>query len=319
MREIHQHVSLLSFHAGVALCAKKTGHLFFSMLYTLILLLSAQPSFALTQPADVKCVFSPHLQCSNQNTQWLNKQFKHDTRISQSNHQLYISQTTHSYGLSKQTGDIIWQTDTHNEAHYFYPVLDGQSIYLARTDGVLEKRHSLTGALAWSKQLDTGWIYPPAIRANSLITGGQSHQLLTLDSATGNIISNIKTQQELVMPLYQSGQLTLVSSFDRSLTAYQNNNKPRWKLNLDAPVFALTQGNDILIASDMGGHLTAIEPKTGHILWQKKLHANAQFSTILNQNTVLSSNLLGTQYVLDIHTGKHLKKPLNKPNNEEKT
>ncbi len=267
-------------------------------------------SFADTGSVD--CVFSPHLVCSDNNKiLWSDTRFTDARPIAIDKNHLYISQNNSAFSFNIVSGKPIWQISVKADVRYFFPVVDSSInnssyVYLARSDGVLEKRLAKSGKIIWSKLLGKGWVYPPVILKDKIVTGGKDRKIWMLDNQTGNVQTTITLNQELVAPLTLAGNHIIASTFDSQLSAYQlGSHKPVWQTAISAPGFITKiQSDDLIITSDMGGSISAVENKTGKIRWQIKLHNNAQFWNTLHQQKLYSLSESGKLNILDANSGK---------------
>ena len=254
----------------------------------------------------VQCIFSPHLVCSAQgNILWSKIDFDDPTPIVLNSDRVFISQSNSAYSYDARSGKQIWEIQSQNDARYFYPVVTGKHVYLARSDGNLEKRLHQTGELIWSKTLGSGWVYPPVTIDRKVITAGQDRTIWILDEQTGKPQTQITLDQELVTPLIQVAQQFIASTFDGKVSAYTlNRPTANWQTQLYAPVFSYDTDGENLITADMGGTLSAIDLKTGEIKWQQTVHHNALFWNLVQQQTLYSLSASGTLNILDVNSGK---------------
>ena len=283
--------------------------------YACTLLLTLLTVQATASPAEdtsaVNCSFSPHLSCVDARdgkTLWQNARYSDPDKFSLNQTQLYISHSTTSSSYALKTGAQIWQTSSGSSAHYFYPVLADDTIYLARSDGFLEKRRADSGALIWSQKLAEGWVYPPIIQKNRIITGGQDRIIWVLDRQTGQTLERITLDQELVAPLFEVNDLIIGSTFDGWLSAFKvdiagDRLKPVWKAHLDAPAFTYLSNARYFVAADMGGTLHSLDPETGHLRWQQTVHQNALFWNTFYRQSLISLTDSGSLTILDIESG----------------
>jgi len=260
----------------------------------------------------IRCAYTPYLSCTDTQT---GETLWHDSRYSDPDNfvvrqsQLYVSHSTHSSSYDLRTGKQIWQASSDSDAHYFYPVISGENVFLARTDGILEKRQADSGKLIWFRTLANGWIYPPLIQQNKIISGGQNRIIWVLDDETGQTLDSFTLQQELVAPLFQINNGFVASTFDGRLSAYRLNQKtgkaePGWQARLEGPAFSYLSDSRYLVTADMGGKLSSFDPETGHLRWQKSVHRNALFWNVLYQKSLISLTESGSLMILDTESGQ---------------
>jgi outer membrane protein assembly factor BamB len=272
-----------------------------------IIYLSASAAFA----DSVDCAYTPHLSCRDAQTSvvlWENPSYSDPDKFAVGDTHLYISKNTTSTSIDVSTGTPQWQVETGSDASYFYPTLSGNAIYLARTDGIVEKRSANSGTLIWSRRLADGWVYPPIVQQNKVITGGQDRIIWVLDASSGEIRNQITLDQELVAPLFEVAGLVIASTFDSRLNAFQidshsSNVQTLWTTQLGAPAFSYLNESQNLITADMGGNLSSIDPATGAIRWQQSVHQNALFWNTFDHQTLFSLTESGSLKILDADTG----------------
>jgi len=286
-----------------------------SILFSLIALQATALTTTTENP--VHCAFTPHLSCTDVQSGtplWNNSHYSDPDNFSSTQSQLFISHSTTSSSYDLYSGQQIWQISSQSDTHYFYPILSGNSVYLARSDGVLEKRQADSGHLIWSRNLSDGWVYPPLIQHDLIITGGQNRTIWVLNEQTGKTLDSLALSQELVAPLFQQNEQFIGSTFDGKLSAFHfdrqsGKTEATWQVQLDAPAFSYVADSEHFIAADMGGTLSSLIPESGQIRWQYTAHQNALFWNTLYRGNLLSLGESGSLSILDINTGepqKHL-------------
>lgn len=280
-----------------------------SIMLGMSLLTIGMMGYATTQ--NTQCQFSPHLKCSDINgvELWAKPGLSNAGKLIIDAKRIYLNQNNQVFSFDRTNGKAIWKVSSGSKALYFFPILNQQAIYLARSDGKLEKRHADNGKLQWSKQTSRGWIYPPVIIHDKLITGGQDRTILVIDSETAKIETRTPLNQELVMPLTSSHELIFASTFDRTISAYELKGTTNsqivtvWESDVTSPVFDIQAGQNTLIAADMGGVISSIDPMTGQLNWRQPVHSNARYWNVLHQHTIYSLSESGLLSSLDISSG----------------
>ena len=279
---------------------------------TVLFTLFTMPATATYSEGSVRCAFTPQLSCSEAQsgeTLWHKPIYTDPDTFSIGHSRLYISHSTRSSSYDLRNGKQIWQVSSDSDAHYFYPILSGENIFLARSDGILEKRRADSGEIIWSRSLADGWVYPPVIQNDIIITGGQNRIVWILDEETGHTLDTVSLSQELVAPLFQHGKLFIGSTFDGQLSAFSFNRQSHrteaaWQAHLDAPAFSYVSDSEHFVTADMGGKLNSLDPENGFLRWQASVHQNAFFWNTLHRQSLFSLTETGSLSVLDINSGR---------------
>lgn len=264
-------------------------------------------SAVVADSASIECTFSPHLSCREGAVViWDDNRFDDSTPIAMDDKHIYISQNNTASGFDLNSGETRWVSHTQNDARYFYPILSQQDIYLARTDGILEKHLAESGDLVWSGKIGDGWVYPPVIIQDKVITAGQDRTIWILDATSGEIQNEIALSQELVTPLFSIANQYFASTFDGVVSAYSlDSAQPSWQTRISSAAFSLSKYTDkLMISADMGGNLSAINVATGAVVWRTKIHSNAQYWSVLHQQKLYNLTNTGTLNILDANSGQ---------------
>jgi outer membrane protein assembly factor BamB len=294
-------------------CTVFLGYIASFLLMLFTVQATASPSIA-SNP--INCTFSPYLSCVDSQSGealWHNLRYSDPDNFSTGQDRLYISHSTTSSSYDIRSGAQIWQVSSESNALYFYPVLAGKNVYLARSDGILEKRWADSGKIIWSRSLADGWVYPPLILQNHIITGGQNRIIWVLDDRTGMTRDSITLDQELVAPLFQVNERFISSTFDGQLRAFRVDQQsgraePVWQTHLDAPAFSYVSDSEHFVAADMGGKLNSLDPETGQLRWRKTVHQNALYWNTLYRKSLISLTESGTLTILELGSGELKKK-----------
>ncbi len=262
-------------------------------------------SVALGNTSDIQCQFTPYLKCSDgAHIDWINTRFTISEIVVAGGDQVYFSQNNRVIGLDSATGKLRWQHAIDKAHRYFQPVYQDGSVYLARSDGRLEKREAQTGKLHWVRSLGKGWVYPPVLIGDRVITGGQIRLIWQLDKDTGAIEHTVSLSQELVAPLIANDDIFVASTFDGYLNAFTpNQNKSAWKIRASAPSFSMLVDENKLIAANMDGQIQSISLESGEIHWTKALYSDARYWIMRQNDTLITVDHAGSIYALNTDTG----------------
>ena len=216
--------------------------------------------------------------------------------------QVLVGSTSGLYALDRQDGSLLWHA--HAESTIFSPTASLQKAYAASEKGELFAIELVDGTTHWKQQF-SGWVYPPALVGDYLVTGGQAGKVWGLSSQSGNIIWRVDLGQELVYrPVPLNSNRVIISTFDADIILLDvKTGEEVWKMNNGVVSRdPLVIGSYIYIA-DMEGTVTALSAQTGDIEWRSKSGVRPPLPLHISGQELLIANESGSYAVLNTNTG----------------
>lgn len=217
--------------------------------------------------------------------------------------QVLVGSTSGLYALNRQDGSLLWHVQT--ESTIFSPTVSLQKAYVASEKGELLSIDLGDGRAHWQQQF-SGWIYPPALLSDRLVTGGQAGKVWGLSPKTGGIIWQVDLGQELVYrPIALNSTQVIVATFDADIILLNvKTGQTIWKMN-NAVVSRdpLVVGNHIYIA-DMEGTVTSLNTQTGDVEWRSESSVRPPLPLSADGQSLLLANEAGAYTLFNIETGK---------------
>ncbi len=218
----------------------------------------------------------------------------------------YVAGTNSLVALDRNNGKIRWRMKTGSPL--FAPVVDARYLYVTASDGVIFQLDKQTGEVLWKQRVSSGWVYPPALVGNLLITGGQEGVVKAIDRTDGDLQWQRSLNQELVYrPVTLGNGLVLVATFDGQLQALEVvTGRVLWKQRYPTPSINPILIGGYLITDSWGGVLRVLDPTSGELHWQRQLdsHLSAPASALDGALSVLTTE--GSFYLFDLKNGERL-------------
>lgn len=147
----------------------------------------------------------------------------------------------------------------------FPPRTYNNATYRADTNGML-RRYDQHENIVWQRHFQ-GWVYPPALLQNRLITAGSEAILWGLDADSGEIIWSIKLPQEAVYRVTIANNIAIVTTFDGSITAVNAEGKVLWEKKFEVASGSPLSHSGHLYLPGFDGRIRTLEAATGQIVW----------------------------------------------------
>lgn len=159
------------------------------------------------------------------------------------------------------------------------PAVQGERIFVALPDGKIQARSLKTGALIWSHVIPAGFISGPVIGSGRLALGTRHSSLVLLSQTNGQLLWEKKLSGEALAAPTISGGRVYTKTVDGNVYAHDlTTGKRIWRVQHGAPDLILKAssspfvgGSDWMVVGFSDGKLSAIQPATGRLLWEKAL------------------------------------------------
>lgn len=158
------------------------------------------------------------------------------------------------------------------------PVIAGDLIYAASSDGRVVAVERNSGRTRWEKRLEKSLSGGVGHHGNSLFVGTADGELLRLSAEDGDIVWSTPVSGEVLAPPQGDGSVVAVQTYDGKLHAYDHESAKRlWTYDSNVPVLTL-RGTGTPILSDgrvfagfASGRVVAFDAVSGSIEWETRV------------------------------------------------
>ncbi|RDU95374.1 outer membrane protein assembly factor BamB [Trinickia dinghuensis] len=174
------------------------------------------------------------------------------------------------------TVDQAWKTSISGAGRYFFsPVVVGDDVYAAGSNGTVEKIDGKTGNKVWSTKVHSDLTSGVGSDGTYTAVGAEKGGVDVLD-ANGKLIWKTTVPGEIVSPPLVGNGYVVVRTIDGQISAFNaSTGELRWQyhnravpLNLRVSAGMAFAGQAAVLAGFPGGSLSAINLKTGDDYWQ---------------------------------------------------
>lgn len=184
---------------------------------------------------------------------------------------------------SKVTFDALWSASTgraNKSAAYLKlkPVIDGQYVYVASTNGTIQAINKKTGQVAWSTVLSSGINSGPSLKQGVLAVGTNASSVVLLQQRDGHKLWEANVSSDVLSKPLIHDHRVLVKTIDGNLFALdQHSGTKQWVSEHGAPSLILKASaspvmmDNLILVGFSDGKLDAIDSQTGHQVWQRSI------------------------------------------------
>lgn len=158
------------------------------------------------------------------------------------------------------------------------PAMQGDSLYVASSDGQVMALKRKNGKKRWQKKLETAVSGGVGVHENSLFLGGADGSVMRLDASDGSLIWKTGVSGEVLAPPQGDGEVVVAQSYDGKLQGFDyQSGKKLWTYDSNVPVLTLRGTSTpilkdgIVYAAFANGRVQAFKAKTGGIVWEVRV------------------------------------------------
>jgi len=158
------------------------------------------------------------------------------------------------------------------------PVIAGEVIYAASSDGRVAAVERDNGKRRWEKRLEKSLSGGVGHYGDSLFLGTADGELMRVSASDGEIVWSTPVSGEILAPPQGNGSVVVVQTYDGKLHGYEHDTgKRRWSYDSNVPVLTL-RGTSTPILSDgrvfagfASGRVVAFDARSGSIEWETRV------------------------------------------------
>jgi outer membrane protein assembly factor BamB len=158
------------------------------------------------------------------------------------------------------------------------PAILNDKIFIADTRGNITALYADSGKDIWHNDSDLSITGGPGADANLVMVGTSEGEVLSLSVETGEEIWRSTVSSEILSSPKEADGVVIVRTIDGKIFALDANNGERlWIYDRTVPALTLRGTstpvieNGLIIAGFDGGRVTALELKTGKLIWETKV------------------------------------------------
>jgi outer membrane protein assembly factor BamB len=158
------------------------------------------------------------------------------------------------------------------------PVILGEQIFIADTRGDIASLYADTGKKIWRIDSDLPITGGPGADENLVLVGSSEGDVLALANDTGDEIWRSKVSSEILSSPRESDAVVIIRTIDGKIFAIDATNGERlWIYDRSVPTLTLRGTSTPVISRGLvivgfdGGRVTALELKTGKLIWETKV------------------------------------------------
>ncbi|MFT5575103.1 MAG: outer membrane protein assembly factor BamB [Bermanella sp.] len=203
------------------------------------------------------------------------------------------------------------------------PVVEGDTLYIASADGLLQARDALSGKLRWQRKLAVTISGGVGVDDERLYLGTTEGLVLALDQQ-GAELWRAEVSGEVLAPPVSNEDIVVAQSYDGQLIAFDAaTGEKRWTYSASVPRLTLRGTStpilegQFVFAGLANGRMVALDQKSGELRWEQRVSV-AKGSTEIERLSDVDGSLLydsgvlyaagyqGKLIAVDIRSGRRL-------------
>ena len=176
----------------------------------------------------------------------------------------------------------LWSEDVGSGTDELFiklvPALLDTQIYVADSSGKIAALDIVSGKTIWEKDIDLPITGGPGADASLVMVGTSEGDVVSLSTATGEELWRATVSSEILSSPRESDNIVAVRTIDGKIFAIDATTGERlWVYDRTVPALTLRGtstpviANELVIAGFDGGRVTALELKTGKLVWEKRV------------------------------------------------
>lgn len=183
------------------------------------------------------------------------------------------------------------------------PAIEGDTLYIASADGLLQARDALNGKLRWKRSLDVTISGGVGVDEERLYLGTTEGLVLALDQQ-GEELWRAQVNGEILAPPVSDDDIVVAQTYDGQVVAFDVlTGDKRWTYSASVPRLTLRGTStpilegQFVFAGLANGRVVALDQKTGELRWEQRVSV-AKGSTEIERLSDVDGSLLYDSGVL---------------------
>jgi len=176
----------------------------------------------------------------------------------------------------------LWSVGVGNgQGEGFYrlrPVISGDTIYVASTDGEVAALDRIRGKTLWETDVETALSGGVGVYEGALFLGSSDGSVLKLDASSGERLWATPLRAEILSPPQGNGKVVVAQTYDGKLHGLDfETGAILWTYDSNVPVLTVRGTstpilhNDKVYAGFANGRVLAFDAQTGAIVWEVRV------------------------------------------------
>ncbi|MFO7551389.1 MAG: outer membrane protein assembly factor BamB [Haliea sp.] len=226
-----------------------------------------------------------------------------------------------STGVGKGQGDGLYRIE---------PVIGGERIYAASSDGEVQALDRGNGRRVWSRDLEMPVSGGVGLYGDSLFLGGSDGFVLRLDAATGATRWTARVTGEVLAPPQGNGRVVVAQTYDGKLHGLDFESGERlWTYDSNMPVLTIRGTStplfrdNLVVAGFANGRVVGFSAATGAVEWEARVAipqgrseieriVDVDGTMVLVGNELFAASYQGNIVAIDASSGRKIwERPLS--------
>lgn len=202
------------------------------------------------------------------------------------------------------------------------PVLRGDTIYAASTDGEVKAIDRSNGKTLWKTDLETSLSGGVGVYGDALFLGNADGFVLKLDASDGEELWSTRLKGEVLAPPQANGRVVVAQTYDGKLQGLDyDSGEKLWTYDSNVPVLTIRGTStpivdgDTVYAGFANGRVLAFNAANGSVLWEVRVAisqgrseieriVDIDGSMVLIGSELYASSYQGRVVAIDVSSGR---------------